>query len=63
MSITMKTPERMIAYLVKRIKALETINVCYRTGRRPTSIALDDATDTFGWKTELEKYKALKGGK
>ena len=57
----MKTPERMIAYLVKRIKALENINACYRTGRKPMSISLDDASDTFGWKTELEKYKSLKG--
>ena len=64
MGRVIKTPERMIEYLVKHIKALESINATYRCGGRPMSIALNDACDTFGWKSTLEKYQARKvGGK
>ena len=52
-----KTPKKMISYLVKRIVALEKLNAAYRLGRRPSSIALDDATDTFEWRKTLEQYE------
>ena len=59
MARTIKTPEKMIAYLAKRIRALESINACYRMGRSPVSVYLDDASDTFGWEIALSKYKEL----
>jgi len=55
-----KTEEKMINYLTKRIRALENINAAYRTHGRPSSVALDNASDTFGWKETLAKYKEIK---
>lgn len=56
----MKTSEEMIAYLVKRIEALENINAAYRMSRTPSGSALDNASATFGWKCTLNMYKEMK---
>jgi len=63
MSKQIKTSEKIIAHLAKRIDALEKLNAAYRTNGRPSEKALDDLMLTREWKLELSQYRQFRSDK
>jgi len=61
MSKEIRTPKKMIAFLVQRVNGLEKLNVAYRTRGRPKESTLDALAVTANWKNVLHVYRDLSG--